>query len=371
MRKALSFAKKEWKSMATNERPRKTEPENVPQKSTSGAQKSESSQAAQPNEESPVQKAVGPLRAFFTKVINDWTINLQARALAYNLVVAIFPILLALFLLFGLVLGSSGASVQKSFLDTLERVLPQGVGSGIVQQMLRKIQSSAGILSIITLLTAIIGGSRLFVLMENCFDLIYHLPPRRFLMKNMVAIGMLLLFAILIPLMLLASIVPALLTSFLKTTPLQTIPAGPFIFSLLGVLGSLVISWMLFEAIYSIVPNQPIRFRNSWRGAIIAAIGLQIYLTLFPFYATHFLKGYGGQAGFALILIIFFYYFAILLLLGAQVNAFFAEGVQKTPDNLASLVHKETSLNEKPSEEQHAQATPPHKQDMDQREQTS
>jgi YihY family inner membrane protein len=171
--------------------------------------------------------------------------------------------------------------------------------------------------------------------------------------------------------MLLASSVPALLTSFLTTTFLQTIPAGPFIFSLLGALGSLVISWILFEAIYIIVPNQQIRFRNSWRGAVIAAIGLQIYLTLFPFYATHFLKDYEGQAGFALILIIFFYYFAILLLLGAQVNAFFAEDVQKTPENLASFVHKETGLDEKSSEEQHVQATPPHKQDMDQREQTT
>ena len=50
---------------------------------------------------------------------------------------------------------------------------------------------------------------------------------------------------------------------------------------------------------------------------------------------------------------------------GAQVNAFSAEGIQKTPQSIAGLVHKETSRDEKPAEEQHVQATPDHKHDMD------
>lgn len=312
-----------------------------------------------------IGKSVGPIRAFFTKFTNDWTLNLQAGALAYSLVVALFPILLALFLLFGLILGGLGSSVQQSFVQTVSSLLPQGLGNGVVQQLLGRIRSAAGILGILTLLTAIFGGSRLFILMENCFDLIYHEQPRSFLKQNLMAFGMLLIFALLIPLLILVSSVPALLISFLKTTFLQNIPGGQLLFSGISFLSGLLVSWVLFEAIYIIVPHQRISFRNSWRGAIIAAIGLQIYLTLFPFYATHFLKGYGGQVGFALILIAFFYYFAIILLLGAQVNAFFAENIKKTPTNIASLVHKETNRDEKPPEEQHVQATPPHKQDMD------
>lgn len=66
-----------------------------------------------------VQKGVGPLRAFFKKFTNDWTLNLQAGALVYHLVVAIFPILVALFLLFGLILGSLGSNIQKLFTDAV------------------------------------------------------------------------------------------------------------------------------------------------------------------------------------------------------------------------------------------------------------
>jgi membrane protein len=312
-----------------------------------------------------VKKRVGPLRAFWTKFNNDWTMNLQAAALAYNLVVAIFPILLALFLIFGLVLGSMGAKVQQTFITTVATVIPQGLGKGIVEQVLHSIQNAAGVLGLITLVTALFGGSRLFILMENCFDLIYHQPPRSVLKQNLMAFGMLLVFVVLIPIMIFASSVPALLISWLKTTFLSGIPAGPFIFSVIGIASSLFFTWVLFEAIYIIVPNQRVSFRESWRGAVIAAIGLQVYLTLFPFYVTNFLKGYGGQAGFAVIMIAFFYYFAVILLLGAQVNAFVVERVQKTPMDLASLVHKETSLDEKPAAEQHVQATPPHKHDMD------
>lgn len=351
--------------MATNKQ--KQQNKNAPlQGIESEVQKVKSSSLVRDVEASALmQKGVGPLRAFFKKFTNDWTMNLQAAALAYSLVVAIFPILVALFLLFGLVLGSLGPGIQQSFTSAVANVLPKGLGNDVVQQLLSRIQKSAGALGIIVLLTALFGGSRLFILMENCFALIYHRPPRSVIKQNLIALGMLLIFALLIPVMLLASSVPALLISFLKTTFLNSIPGWQLLFSAIGILGSLLITWILFEAIYIIIPNQHVSFRDSWRGAVIAAIGLQIYLTLFPFYAAHFLNGYGGQAGFAVILIVFFYYFAVILLLGAQVNAFFGEGIQKTPDNLAGLVHKKTNRDPKPSEEQHLQATPEHKEDMD------
>lgn len=352
--------------MAINEQRQQDNKNNAPQP----LEKAET--AVRNAEEAPlIKKEIGPIRAFLKKFSNDWTMNLQAAALAYNLVVAIFPILLALLLIFGLVLGKMGSGVQQSFINGVATLIPQGLGKGIVQQVLARIQNEAGILGIVTLLTAIFGGSRLFILMENCFDLIYHEKPRPFLKQNIMAFGMLLIFAVLIPIMILASSVPALLISYLKTTFLSGIPGGQFIFSVIGVASSLFFSWVLFEALYIIIPNQRISFRDSWRGAITAAIGLQIYLILFPFYATHFLRGYGGQAGFAVIMIAFFYYFAVILLLGAQVNAFFGEQVEKTPTDIASLVHNVTNRDEKPPEEQHVQATPPHKHDMDYKENQS
>ena len=93
---------------------------------------------------------------------------------------------------------------------------------------------------------------------------------------------------------------------------------------------------------FVIVPNQHISFRDSWFGALLAAVAVQAYLQLFPFYATHFLSGYTGTVGFAIIFIFFFYYFGVILLAGAEINAFYAQGKRALPDNLAVLVHDVT-----------------------------
>src|SRR5260370_28334202 len=137
--------------------------------------------------------------------------------------------------------------------------------------------------------------------------------------------------------------VDPLVHSILKTTPLNPISGNAFIYGLAGILVAVLITWVLFEAIYLVVPNQHISFRNSWLGALVAAVGVQLYLVLFPFYVTHFLGSYTGTAGFAVIILFFFYYFAVILLLGAEINAFYAEGVHATPDNLVVMVHTMTS----------------------------
>ena len=87
------------------------------------------------------------------------------------------------------------------------------------------------------------------------------------------------------------------------------------------------------------MPNQHISFRESWFGALLAALATQAYLQLFPFYVTHFLSGYTGTVGFAIIFIFFFYFFAVILLGGAEINAFYAQGKRAIPENMAGLVH--------------------------------
>jgi YihY family inner membrane protein len=95
----------------------------------------------------------------------------------------------------------------------------------------------------------------------------------------------------------LAASIPALLQVLLEHTIVHQLPGNDFYFGLLAILVSLCISWILFAAIYIIVPNQRIRFRKSWLGALVAAILLQMYLALFPFYITHLLKSYVGTTG--------------------------------------------------------------------------
>lgn len=283
------------------------------------------------------EKDVRPIVRFYTKFNNDWVLNFSGM-LAYNLLMSMLPIALAVLSLIGLVLGKS---MNATILKDVQSILPSNVSGNVIENISNKINSVSGFLGIVAIILAIFFGSRLFVTIENCFDIIYHVRPRTVIRQNIMAILMLLLFVILIPVMIFTSSAPALILSFIgrvPIAPLHSLTNLGFVLYLVGIVSGLIASFILFETIYIVVPNQHISFRHSWLGAVIAAVALELYLLFFPLYASNLLKGYAGAIGFAVILLIFFYYFAVILLLGAEVNAFFSEKVQPLPNDLATFV---------------------------------
>lgn len=312
---------------------------------------------------SAFEKSTRSLRDFFTKFNNDWAMGF-ASALAFNLITAILPILMAIVAVLGFTVGNLDPAAEQQLLADLQSLFPDS--GTFLSIALATLKRDAGLFTSVAILLALFGGSRLFVSMEGYFDIIYHTRTRTLLKQNLVAIVMLLIFMVLTAPMMVASSIPAVLQVVLQRTVIGELPAHGFFFGVLSILVSLLISWVLFEAVYIVVPNQRISFRQSWRGALVAAVLLQLYLALFPLYITHFLFSFtdktAGTTGLLVILLFFFYYFAVILLLGAEINAFYAERIRSTPDNLANMVHTLTSHLPTTEEEQHEQATPSHKQ---------
>jgi membrane protein len=289
------------------------------------------------------EKNFKPMRDFVTKINRDWVLSF-ASGIAFNLLVALIPIIIALISLAGFIYGGLDPHVKHDLIQHIQNAFPPPIPSKeIVSVALDSLNKSAGFLGIIAIFVAVLAGSGLFVTMEGYLDIIYHRPPRGLIQQYMMAIGMIFLFVVLTPLVIVADSFPVLVYSILQTTPISHIPGNGFLFNTLIIFSGLFVSWALIEVIYLIVPNQHSSFRNSWFGAFLAAVALQIYLALFPFYVTHFLSSYTGAIGFAVILMFFFYYFAVILLIGAEVNAFFAQGIRALPDNLAGMVHDLTS----------------------------
>jgi membrane protein len=260
---------------------------------------------------------------FWLKFLNDWTFHFAA-GLAYNLLMAMFPIVVAAGAITGFVEGGLHPAAQAHLIAFMSSAFPSVLGQDVLAPALLLLRKDAGFLGILAIITALYSGSRLFSSLEDSFAIIYHTPLRSFWRQNLLALLLLLIFLLLIPVMLLADSV-----------------------GLRGFLSGLVASLILFQAIYMIVPNQKISLKKSWRGTLVAAAALQLYLVLFPVYIRHFLGSYTGNTGFAVILLLFFFYFALILLIGAEVNAFYAEGVRAKPQNLAELVHEATLATDK------------------------
>ncbi|TMD56777.1 MAG: YihY/virulence factor BrkB family protein [Chloroflexi bacterium] len=285
-----------------------------------------------------VEKDVKPYEQLLIKCKDDWIHHL-AQALSFSLLTNLVAIAILLLAIVHVIQVNLDKQAQQMLTGGLESIIPQPLSlpvGDVVNKAFDTLSHASAIAVFFIILPAILFGSFLFSLMESCFDVIYHLPPRPFVRRHLVAIVMLLLFAVLTPIIILASAAPSFILSLLNV-----VPPGHVVFRLASIAGSTIFSLILFQAIYVLVPYRHVTFqtlgrhiRNSWRGTLVSTVAMQLGLQLFPIYANSFLNSYVGQVGFVVIMLLFFYLFALVLLLGAEVNAFYAEGIHVPKSDL-------------------------------------
>ena len=154
-----------------------------------------------------------PLVSFWIKISNDWVFNL-AGVLAYNLLLSVFPILLLLLAITGFALDNLSPGSQMRLQRILQQAFPQGTATKLLYHVTITLHHSAPLLLIIGLAFALISGSNLFVVLENCMGIIFKLRGRNPVRQRLIAFAMLLLFVIVIPILVLSSIVPAALVRY-------------------------------------------------------------------------------------------------------------------------------------------------------------
>lgn len=280
----------------------------------------------------------GGVRAFWKKANNDWVFNL-ASFLAYNLLVSVFPLLIALLAVTSYILGKISPAASQSIINAVIGLLPGDVAAPLITVAQTRLPDAFDPLVLFTLIAALIVGSRLFVVMENCFGIIYRLPSRSLLRQNLMAVFMLLLYLVLVPIVFLASSIANGLTSAvdMNHSSLQGVVTHA-----LSLLIAYVSAVLLFGAIYIVVPNRRIPWREVWVGTLGASVLVLLYQQLFPIYESLFLKpsnyGSGSILGLAVVIVVFFYYVAFIVLLGAEFNSF-AVGLRATPEDIPTLLY--------------------------------
>ncbi|HET8842076.1 MAG TPA: YhjD/YihY/BrkB family envelope integrity protein, partial [Ktedonobacteraceae bacterium] len=192
-----------------------------------------------------LRKDARPFQAFITKFNNDWVMNF-ASGLAFSILTAIFPMVIAIVSIVGLVVGALDPSAKTHLITALGNLFPNTLssnGQSVLAPVLLSLSKNAGLLGIIAIVLAVFGGSRLFITIEGYFDVIYHTRPRSIIPQNIMAFAMMLLFIILVPLMVFGGSAPALVFSLLQMTPLSQIPHIDLFFGLGGFLFGCLIAW--------------------------------------------------------------------------------------------------------------------------------
>jgi uncharacterized BrkB/YihY/UPF0761 family membrane protein/membrane-associated phospholipid phosphatase len=297
-----------------------------------------------------VEKKVKPSEQLLLKCKEDWIVHL-AQALAFSFLMTLVSLAYVLLPIYSAILGNMSTQMQLLFTVRLQELFPSQLSTQVTQVFSKALDifsQASPLAKLGTLLLAVLLGSNLFSLMEACFDVIYHLPPRPFLRRHIVALGMLGIFVVLEPIIILAAVAPTLILSLANVLPPGNISDSNLIYQIASFVGGIILSLILFQAIYVLVPSRHIRFqtiglhiRNSWRGTLIAAGVLQLSFLIFRIYTSSSLSYYIGDLGFILIMLIYFYLFTLILLFGAEINAFFAEGIRVPRNDLITQASKD------------------------------
>ena len=244
----------------------------------------------------------------------------MAASIGFYSVISLFPLLLALLSIVGWIAGSQGR--QDELVEFVVGYLP-GSGS-FIRDSVAEVRSLRLATTIIGTLGLMWSGSAVFGAINKVVNRAWevgHNPP--FLKskpKQMImSLGVGGLFAATIT-----------LTSFIQwasTIKIGSQTAGEFLggqgFEFALRIPALLISFLIFAAIYKFLPDAITRWRSIWIGALSAAIVFEVAKGLFLWYLEHvdqFEQIYGNVAS-VVVLMVWAYVCALILIVGAVLSS--------------------------------------------------
>jgi membrane protein len=257
------------------------------------------------------------VREFKEDNLTDW-----AAALTYYGVLAIFPALIVLVS----VLGVVGTSATQPLIDNLGTVAP-GPAKEIFTNAIKNLQGNqgtAGVVFVVGLLAALWSASGYVAAFMRASNAIYDMPEGRPIWKTLpVRVALTLVLLLLLAL----STIAVVLTGGLAEKVGALVGLGDTAVTVWNIAKwpvlLLVVSFM-FALLYWAAPNvkQP-GFRWVSPGGVVAVIGWLIASAAFAFYVSSFAsynKTYGALGG-VIVFLVWLWISNMVILLGAEFNA--------------------------------------------------
>ncbi len=255
----------------------------------------------------------------------------MAAALAYYTTFSIAPLLLIVIGIVGLVFGRQ--AVQQHIQDQIQGLIGQSAAREIgVMVKSAGQQSSRGLISaILGVIALLFGATGAFSQLQSSLNTVWRVKPdpraggiKNFIGHRVLTLGMVLAIAFLLLVSLAVSAALAALGDFVS----GVLPHGFSKPLLMGVtfIVSLTIISALFAAMFKLLPDADIKWRDVWTGAVITAILFTFGKFLIGLYLGHSgtASAYGAAGSFVLV-VLWFYYSSLIFLVGAELTAAWSE----------------------------------------------
>ena len=268
----------------------------------------------------------------------DKAIN-WATVIAWNALLSMFPIVLVMAAILGMVLGFAGVDTKHLYEQIAFSFPGDKIQHETIQKALESFKNRSGIFAVVGLAGLMFSGSVLIGSMEQAFALIYHTKPRPFVKQKLTAFGMIILFTVLGGLAVVTSSVLPLLKD-IPGIPAE-ISTGPLALVLQVAVGALT-GFLLFFALYFVVPNRRQYWRKVWPGALVAGCLFEAITLLFPLYleVNKGIGNYGSTFALFFTLMTFFYFLGIITMVGVELNSVLFPVPVEQPEQRTMMVQR-------------------------------
>jgi membrane protein len=255
----------------------------------------------------------------YKKIIED-RCQIFASSIAFYSILSIFPALLIFFSLSGMVINKF--SLQSNILVFVEERIP--IVYDFVYNNIINIVNNRTSLGIIGFLFLFITSSYVFDSIQVALNKIFMTETQRKFWKQKIY-GFLIMFLIFLMIVItfsLSTILFYLSNTLIDVLNIEKSLSTELLKSLSIVIG-ILFNFLIFILIYYFGINKKINLRQIYRGAIIAAVGLEGAKHLFIFYIERF-ANYQltyGSVGSVIAFLSWVYISSMILLLGAEIDS--------------------------------------------------
>ncbi|HET7466739.1 MAG TPA: YihY/virulence factor BrkB family protein [Candidatus Dormibacteraeota bacterium] len=228
-----------------------------------------------------------------------------ASALAFNGLLAMFPLMLGILAIIGLSIRDPATDVK--FQTLIVETFP-GTAQPELIRALHGVKDSAGLLGVISIGGLIWSGSGVFATMEFAFAQILGVPQRDTVRQKVMGFVMMVLLV-------------AAVAVTVGANALAGLLPGAWVVSI--AVGAAVMV-VLLVLLYRLVPNRTFGILEVLPGALLAGVLIEVLSLAFPLYerVAGGFNTYGAQFALFFLLAAWFYLLSNLVLLGLVYNKF-------------------------------------------------
>lgn len=295
---------------------------------------------------------VSDIIALVRETIQEWQEDKATRlaaALAYYAVFSIPPLILLLLVVLGRLVGAEFTEneIQVRLLDQFAGLIgPEGADL-IASVIENASEPDEGLLAgLVAIVTLSLGAAGFFTQLQDAMNTIWEVEPgpeqgimhsirsRLFSFSLVAAMGLLLLLSLAV------SAALSALNEFIA----GLLPEAQILMQIVNFVVSLAIVILLFAAVYKVIPDVQIAWRDVWVGATVTALLFTLGKWAIGFYLGQSAPASTyGAAGSLVVFLLWMYYSAAIFFLGAEFTQVYARrfGTRIQPEEGAVRVSEE------------------------------